>query len=102
MLIYSVGGKSFAYFKTSQPERWRFSIRVAPDLFLGLTDVPGMKPARYMGRFHWITIVKVDSVPAAYLKELVRWSYDKALGSLSGKRRAELLHTAKPRRRRSA
>ncbi len=49
-LVYAVGGKKFAYFKTSHPERWRFSTRVAPDRFIELTDVPGVKPARYRGR----------------------------------------------------
>lgn len=29
-LAYPVGGKTFAYFKTSEPERWRFSARVSP------------------------------------------------------------------------
>ena len=82
-LVYSVGGRKFAYFKTSQPERWRFSIRVAPDRFIELTDVQGVKPARYRGRFHWVTIVKVDSFPASYLTELVEWSYRKAFASLS-------------------
>lgn len=90
VLVYSVGGKSFAYFKTSQPERWRFSIRVTPDQFVALTDVPGIKPARYLGRFHWITIVDVPSVPAAFLQELIEGSYRKALASLSKKRRASL------------
>ena len=90
VLIYSVGDKNFAYFKTSEPERWRFSIKVSPDRFIELTDMPGIKPARYMGRYRWVTIVDVGSVPADYLGELVRWSYDQALGSLSRKRRAEL------------
>jgi predicted DNA-binding protein (MmcQ/YjbR family) len=83
VLAYSVGGKNFAYFKTSEPERWRFSTRVSPDRFVELTGIPGVKPARYMGRFHWVTIVKVDHFPADYLAELVEWSYHKALGSLS-------------------
>jgi predicted DNA-binding protein (MmcQ/YjbR family) len=48
-LVYAVGGRKFAYFKTSHPERWRFSTRVAPDRFIELTDVPGVKPARYRG-----------------------------------------------------
>src|SRR5438045_8461485 len=82
-LVYSVGGKKFAYFKTSDPERWRFSIRVAPDRFIELTDVPGVKPARYRGRFYWITIVNVSSFPASYLKELVEGSYQRAFASLS-------------------
>jgi predicted DNA-binding protein (MmcQ/YjbR family) len=48
-----------------------------------LTDVPGIKPARYRGRFHWITIVNVSSFPAGYLTELVQWSYQRAFASLS-------------------
>jgi predicted DNA-binding protein (MmcQ/YjbR family) len=82
-LVYAVGGRKFAYFKTSQPERWRFSTRVAPDRFIELTDFPGVKPARYRGRYHWVTIVHVPSFPATYLQELVDWSYRKSLGSLS-------------------
>lgn len=82
-LVYSVGGRKFAYFKTSDPERWRFSIRVTPDRFIELTDTPGVKPARYRGRFHWITIVNVSSFPASYLRELIGWSYQKAFASAS-------------------
>lgn len=89
-LVYAVGGKKFAYFKTSHPERWRFSTRVAPDRFIELTDVPGVKPARYRGRFHWITIVNVSSFPASYLKELVEWSYQRTFASLSKARQAAI------------
>jgi predicted DNA-binding protein (MmcQ/YjbR family) len=83
ILVFSVGDKNFAYFKTSDPEKWRFSTRVSPDRFVELTDIPGVKPARYMGRFHWVTIVTVGRFPAPYLSELVEWSYRKARGSLS-------------------
>jgi predicted DNA-binding protein (MmcQ/YjbR family) len=86
-LVYSVGGKKFAYFKTSQPERWRFSTRVAPDRFIELTDMPGVKPARYRAVFYWITIVNVSGFPADYLTELVGWSHRRALTSLSKARK---------------
>ena len=89
-LVYSVGGRKFAYFKTSHPEKWRFSVRVAPDRFIELTDVPGVKPARYRGRFYWVTIVKVQQFPAAYLTALVESSYDRAFGSLSRRRQHAL------------
>ena len=89
-LVYTIGGRKFAYFKTSAPERWRFSIKVAPDRFIELTDVPGVKPARYRGRYGWITIVNVSGFPAGYLKELVDWSYRWALASLSKARQAAL------------
>lgn len=91
VLVYSVGDKTFAYFKTSEPERWRFSFRASPERFLELTDVPGIKPARWMGRHRWVTVVDVQTVPADYLRELVEWSHRDALEKLSRKRRNELL-----------
>ncbi len=78
-LVYAVDGKKFAYFKTSEPERWRFSVRVTPDRFVELTDVPGVKPARYRGRYGWITIVTVATFPPEYLRELVESSHARAL-----------------------
>lgn len=91
VLVYSVDGKRFAHFKTSQPEQWRFSLKASPERFLELTDIPGIKPARWLARFHWVTIVDVRAVPDDYLRELVEWSYRKALASLSKIRRAQLL-----------
>ncbi len=91
ILVYSVGEKNFAWFKTSDPEKWRFSFRVSPERFIELTDMPGIRPARYMARFHWVTIVDVRTMPEAYLKELVQWAHEKALSGLSRRRRDELL-----------
>ncbi|MEL1265774.1 MmcQ/YjbR family DNA-binding protein [Pseudoxanthomonas putridarboris] len=82
ILVYAVGGKRFAHFKTSEPERWRFSVKVTPERFLELTDQPGIKPARWLGNHRWITIVDVSAMPSDYLRELVRWSYRHALDKL--------------------
>lgn len=71
VLAYSVGDKQFAYFKTSEPEQWRFSIRATPERFLELTDVPGIKPARYMARFHWVTIVDVRTFQPTTFRSLL-------------------------------
>ncbi|RPE80081.1 MmcQ/YjbR family DNA-binding protein [Vulcaniibacterium tengchongense] len=90
ILVYAVDGKTFAYFKTSAPERWRFSVRVTPERFVELTDQPGIKPARWLGRYRWVTIVDVRAMPADYLRELVRWSHAQALAKLSRRRRAAL------------
>lgn len=90
VLTYKVKGRNFAYFKTSEPERWRFSVRVSPERFLELTDIPGVKPARYMHRFHWVTIVNVNEFDSEYLIELINWSYRRACSTLSKKTRQEL------------
>jgi predicted DNA-binding protein (MmcQ/YjbR family) len=85
VLTYTVHGKTFAYFKTSEPEKWRFSIRVTPERFLELTDQPGIKPARYMHRFHWVTCVHVQAIDSEYLSELIEWSYANTVSRLSKK-----------------
>ena len=90
LLSYKVGGKKFAYFKTSEPEQWRFSFRTTAARFVELTEQPGIKPARYMHRFHWLTLVHVKSIPEVHLKELVHWSYTKALCSLPKKVQADI------------
>lgn len=89
--VYSLDKINFAYFKTSEPERWRFSIKVTPDRFVELTGIPGMKPARYRGRYHWITIVDVANFPPGYLRELVTWSHRYALDGLARVRREVLV-----------
>jgi predicted DNA-binding protein (MmcQ/YjbR family) len=95
ILVYEVGGKKFAYFKTSEPEQWRFSMRVTPGRFVELTDQPGIKPARYMGRFHWITIVDVARFPADYLVELLEASYQRAFDSLPKAKQVSIRAAAK-------
>jgi len=83
-LVYDVGGRKFAYFKTSAPERWRFSVRVTPDRFVELTDMPGVRPARWRGRWGWITIVDVAGFPGDYLRTLVEASYERARSQRRG------------------
>ena len=90
LLSYKIHDKKFAYFKTSEPEQWRFSFRTTPDRFLELTDQAGIKPARYMHRFHWVTIINVRMINERYLKELIEWSYQKAVLSLPKKVQAEI------------
>ena len=80
ILTYAVGGKRFAYFKTSEPER-----------FLELTDQPGIKPARWLGIHRWVTVVDVASVPTTELKALVAWSYGYAWDRLTRRQRAAIL-----------
>ena len=77
-LVYAVRGRKFAYFKTSAPERGRVSVRVTPDRVVELTDMPGVKPERWRGRWGWITIVDVGRFPGDYLEALVAASYERA------------------------
>lgn len=90
ILVYAVGGKRFAHFKTSEPERWRFTFKAPPGRFLELTDMPGVKPARWLARYHWVTIVDVRAFPEDELRALVRWGHQRALSALGKRQRAAL------------
>ena len=52
--------------------------------------MPGVKPARYMARFHWVTIVNVNAFDSDYLKELIDWSYKKSLSRLPKRVQSEI------------
>ena len=67
---------------------------MAPERFLELTDQPGIKPARWLGKHRWVTVVDVSSVPGAYLKDLVAWSYRHALTKLSRRQREAIAGAA--------
>ena len=87
---YYLYRKKFAYFEIDDSDNWEFSIRVAEDRFLELTDQPGIKPSKYLARFHWITIEQIESVGEEYLEELILWSYQKAVASLPKKLQQEI------------
>ena len=91
--LFEVHGKQFAYYKTSEPECGRFSLRVTPERFLELTDQAGIKPARYMQRFHWVTVVDVQRLPDLELQALIRGSYRMVVERLSKKHQATLAPT---------
>ncbi len=90
LLSYSLLGKKFAYFKTSQPEQWRFSFKASPAIFMELTDQEGFKPARFMGRFFWVTAVNVNEINEDYLKSLIEYSYQAAFTSLPKYKQASI------------
>ncbi|NHQ84676.1 hypothetical protein HA050_00910 [Iodobacter sp. HSC-16F04] len=83
--VFYVGDKQFAWFKTSQPEQGRLSIRTAAERFLELTDQEGIKPARYMQRFHWISISDLTSKESGFIRMLIDESYQKAFSNLTKK-----------------
>ena len=90
ILVYEVGGKRFAYFKTSEPERWRFSFKVAPERFLELTDQPGIIPAPYMARSRWISVTEPQRFGTDELAALILDAYVLVRAKLTKKLQATL------------
>src|SRR5215471_7111602 len=65
-LVFSVGGKMFATFDLSDPRRCSF--KATPDDFEVLTALPGIRPAPYAARFHWVSLERLDAMTPGDLK----------------------------------
>lgn len=67
------------------------SFKVGAELFLGYVDRPGVRPAPYLARAHWITLSYPFAMGEAELKELLTRSHQLVVGKLSKRRQAGLL-----------
>lgn len=66
------------------------SFKVGAALFLGYVDRPGMRPAPYLARAHWITLTYPFAMGKDELKELLTRSHQLVVGKLSKRRQVAL------------
>jgi predicted DNA-binding protein (MmcQ/YjbR family) len=58
------------------------SFKVAPDLFLGYVDRPGIRPAPYLARAYWVSIAPPYPLSAHELRDLLTRSHQLVVGRL--------------------
>ena len=73
--VYSVGGKMFAVFGVDQGKATGVSFKVDDDRFLELTDRPGVVPAPYLARAHWVQVADAKALSDAEARALVERSH---------------------------
>jgi predicted DNA-binding protein (MmcQ/YjbR family) len=89
-LVASVGGKMFAVYCIGGAHRGRIGFKVADELFLALTEQPGIIPAPYAARFKWISLTEPERYEDAWIGNMIRRSYALVAGKLPKKIRREL------------
>jgi predicted DNA-binding protein (MmcQ/YjbR family) len=67
VLAFSIGGKMYCCL--SLDEKFGVSFKCSPGNFLALTDLPGIIPAPYLAKYHWVKITTPRALPK---KELLR------------------------------
>src|SRR5688572_12288008 len=72
-LCFSIGGKMFAVFNTENLDHVGF--KTTPANFAMLTKQPGIIPAPYAARFHWVAVRDPKALPREVIKELIEESY---------------------------
>ncbi|HEV2615080.1 MAG TPA: MmcQ/YjbR family DNA-binding protein [Candidatus Acidoferrales bacterium] len=104
-LVFKIGGKMFAVL-VLKPARVWLSFKCSPEEFAELTERPGIIPAPYSARYHWVALETPDAVATTELKRLLRGSYDVVFTKLPRKTQTALSgakvkskSTRRPRRR---
>lgn len=79
--VFSVGGKMFCVLDEGGGGRLGFKVEDAR--FLEFTDRPGIRPAPYMARAHWISVETADALAPDELRALLRRSYELVFAKLT-------------------
>jgi predicted DNA-binding protein (MmcQ/YjbR family) len=89
-LLFKVAGKMFAITPLEPAPVW-LSLKVTPEKFAELTELPGIIPAPYLARAKWIALESRDALSPAELAPLLRASYDLVVAKLPRRTRETLL-----------
>ncbi len=78
-LCFSIFGKMFCVIVLDQPVL-KVSFKVNPVEFEELIEQPGISPAPYLARHHWIIVTGAESLPDNLWEQHIRKSYDLVRG----------------------
>ncbi len=98
-LVFKIGGKMFAIVALEPGDVW-LSFKCSPEDFGELTERPGVVPAPYLSRAHWVALESEDALSTTELKRLLRQAYEVVRAKLPRKSQEQLRKTgARPHRR---
>jgi predicted DNA-binding protein (MmcQ/YjbR family) len=90
-LCFLIDAKMFAVFGIHEGKPRNVSFKCDPERFLELTDQPGIIPAPYLARAHWVAIETAGALTDTQAQALVRRSYELIVAKLPKRRQRELL-----------
>lgn len=88
-LVFKVGGKMYAVMPL-EPSPVSLSFKCTLESFAELIERPGVIPAPYMARAHWVALESDDAIPRTELKQLLRQAHEVVLAKLPKKMQASL------------
>ncbi len=87
-MVWSVGGKMFCVI--GEDSQGGPSFKVPDADFLAMTDRPGIVPAPYLARAHWVLLEDPKALPDKELRAALRTSYELVRAKLPKKVQREL------------
>ena len=88
-LVFKVAGKMFTVVGLDSVPN-TFSFKCTPEEFAELVEREGIMPARYVARYHWVTVMSADALERVEIKRLIRKSYTLVWEKLPRKTREAL------------
>lgn len=95
-LCFKVDGKLFAV-TPLEPHPVMLSFKCSPESFAELCERPGVRPAPYLARAHWVALEKLNTLPERELSELLAEAYRLVWERLPKGRRQKLEAEGKSR-----
>jgi predicted DNA-binding protein (MmcQ/YjbR family) len=84
-LLFRIGEKMFAVAALEPSHGVALSFKCTPEKFAELVERPGIIPAPYMARNHWVGLERFDALPDRELKPLLQNAYRLVLEKLPKK-----------------
>jgi predicted DNA-binding protein (MmcQ/YjbR family) len=88
-LVFKVGGKMFAALVLVPARVW-LSFKCTPEEFAELIERPGIIPAPYSARYHWVALETCEALASGELERLLRSSYEQVFAKLPRKTQGQL------------
>jgi len=89
-LLFRIGNKMFTVLSLAAESDHVMSFKCTPEMFAELTERPGIVPAPYVARYHWVALERFDALKATELKSLIKNSYEMVRAKLPRKILANL------------
>ena len=86
-LCFKVGRKIFAMLSLDEIPP-HLSLKTTGERFAELTEIEGIVPARYVGRYKWITLERLNVLSAREIRELIQNSYDMVIQKTPAKKQS--------------
>lgn len=80
-LVFSIGAKMFAV-TSLEPSAVVLSFKCSPETFAELVERPGIIPAPYLARAHWVALEDEDALTRRELEPLLRLAYEQVWAKL--------------------
>jgi predicted DNA-binding protein (MmcQ/YjbR family) len=97
-LVFKVGGKMYVVTALEPGAHW-LSLKCSDENFAELVERPGILPAPYLARAHWVAIESEDTLPRAEMQQLLTRAHALVFAKLPKKTQAAL---SEPRVRRKS